>query len=134
MDAWVFEPELDRVLVRLRRLAAGDIDRVASGTEGRDELRNAVSRSAGIAISDRPLSTQHPKQHAAAGAGDDEHVLALGRGQLESREAIEQIAQAARANHARLFQHVFVDLVVAARAPVCELAARAPCWYGPPST
>ena len=57
MDAWVFEPELDRVLVRLRRLAAGDIDRVASGTEGRDELRNAASRSAGIAISDRPLST-----------------------------------------------------------------------------
>ena len=42
MDAWVFEAELDRVLVRLRRLAAGDIDRVARGTEGRMNLRNGI--------------------------------------------------------------------------------------------
>src|SRR5437870_12706452 len=38
MDAGVFEPELDGVDIGDRRLAAGDIDRIASRAERRDKL------------------------------------------------------------------------------------------------
>src|SRR5215467_5371911 len=38
MDAWLFEPESDRFLIRLRRLAAGDVDGIAGGSERRNEL------------------------------------------------------------------------------------------------
>jgi hypothetical protein len=57
VDAIVLEPELDGVLVGLRRLASGDVDRIAGRAEGRDELLERLVRSGGIVISDRPLST-----------------------------------------------------------------------------
>src|SRR6476469_2745649 len=45
MDPRVLEAELDRVLVRRRRLAAGDLYRVPAAPNGGMNLRNAASRS-----------------------------------------------------------------------------------------
>ena len=38
MDARILQAETDGVLIGLRRLAAGDVDRVTGGTEGRNEF------------------------------------------------------------------------------------------------
>ena len=113
----VLEAEPDRVLVGLRRLAAGDVDRVAGRAERRDELaERGVEVRRASAISFRPLSTHGVgQQHArAAGAGDDHDVLALGRRQdRHAARELEHLAQRPRADHAGLPQHVVVDLVVA---------------------
>jgi hypothetical protein len=37
VDAGIFEPEPDRVLVGLRRLATGDVNGIAGGTKGWNE-------------------------------------------------------------------------------------------------
>ena len=71
--------------------------------KGGMNLRNAASRSAGIghqlqAVVDAGVGQQHA---GAAGAGDDDHVLALGRGQhRHAARKVEQVAQAPRADHA----------------------------------
>jgi hypothetical protein len=38
VDARVFQAEPNRILVRLERLATGDVDPIAGGAKGRDEL------------------------------------------------------------------------------------------------
>ena len=60
--------------------------------KGGMKVRNASSRSGGISIRDRPLSTHGVgQQHTgAAGAGDDDDVVALGRGQHRQRARVLQ--------------------------------------------
>ena len=117
MDALVLEAEADRVHVRDGRLAAGDVHRVARRAERRDELakRRVEIRRHGLQQLQTVVDAGVRQQHAgAAGAGDDDHVLALGRGQhRHAAREVEQVAQAPGADHARLAEHVVVDLVVA---------------------
>jgi len=70
-------------------------------------LRNAASRSGGIAISESLLSTQASDRRTpeAAGARDDDHVLALGRGQDgDPARELQQVAQRSRADDTGLLQ------------------------------
>src|SRR5665213_3522573 len=116
VDAVVLEPEPDRVLVRLRRLAAGDVDGVAGRPERRDELLERFVQ-VGIELHEREpgVDDRVREQHArTTGAGDDDDVLALRRRQdRDGARELQHLVQPARANHAALAQHVVVDLVVA---------------------
>jgi hypothetical protein len=79
VDAIVFEPQANRILVRERRLAARDIDGISGSPERWNEFLNASSRSAGNFISERPASTHESESYArAAGTRDDDDVLAFG--------------------------------------------------------
>jgi hypothetical protein len=51
------EAEANRVLIRLRRLAARDIDRIARGTERRDELAERGIEVGGRVVATRPPET-----------------------------------------------------------------------------
>jgi hypothetical protein len=67
VDAVVFQAQLHRVDVGDRRLATGDVDRVAGRAERRDELAERRVQIVGIGMSDRPLSTHRiGQQHARA--------------------------------------------------------------------
>ena len=116
MNTRVFQPQTHRVLVCRRRLPAGDVDRVAGRAKRRDELAKRsvqIRRHAhqGQAVVDTGIRQQHT---GSACAGDDDHVFALGRRQHgHAPRELEELAQAARADHASLLEHVFVDLVVA---------------------
>ena len=130
VDARILEAEADRVLVGLRRLAAGDVDRIAGGAERRDELAErrveiGRHRHQREPVVDARVRQQHAR---AARAGDDDDVLALRRGQHGNRRARTRADRAAP--RARItpdcLQHVLVDLVVAGeRAGVRARRARA---------
>ena len=114
------QPQLDGVLVGAGRFAAGDVHRIAGGAEGRNELAEGGVEVVGHGhqrqlVVDAGVGEQDA---GTAGAGDDDHVLALGRRQRRNAAGeLEQVAQAAGADHAGLAQHVLVDLVVAGQGP-----------------
>src|SRR5882724_11053864 len=129
MDARILQTQAHGVLIGARRFTAGDVHRVPGGAERRNEFAKR-----GVEVGGHRHQRQtvvHAgigEQHAgAARAGDDHHVVALRCGQHgNAPREVEQVAQAARANDPGLLEHILVDLIVAASAPVCELAARAP--------
>ena len=92
-------------------------------------LRNAASRSGGIAISVRSLSTQASDSSTPEPPAPVMMTTfsPLGVGSTGSAaRVLEQVAQRLRADHARLPQHVVVDLVVAGeRSGVRARGARA---------
>ena len=96
----VLEPQPNACSISRRRLAAGDVDRIAGRAEGRDELakrRVEIGRHRHQLepVVDAGIREQHAR---AAGAGDDQHVLALGRRQdrQAARELEHVVAGAAR--------------------------------------
>jgi len=79
-------------------------------------LRNAASRSAGIAISDNPLSTQASESSTPEPPAPVmiTTLLPFGVGKHGNTACeVEQVAQAPRADDSGLLEHVLVDLIVA---------------------
>ncbi len=120
MDARILEPQADGVLVGRRRLAAGDVHRVAGGAEGRDEFAECGIQVFGHGHERQAVVHAGVReQHAgSAGAGDDDDVLALGRRQLrDAARVLQKVAQRTGADDAALVEDVLVDLVVSGQRP-----------------
>ena len=131
MNARILEPEPHGVLISGRRLPAGDVDGIAGGSKGRDELAERGIEIRGHRHERQPVvDARIREQHArSAGPGDDHHVVALGgRQHLDTTGEVQQIAQRPRTDHSRLSEHVVVDLVVAGER--AGVRARRPCPHG----
>src|SRR5450755_467429 len=115
VDALILEAEAHGVLIGRGRFATGNVDRVAGRTKRRDEFsKGSVQvwrhRHQRQAIVHARIRQQHP---GTTGTRDDDDVVALWcRQHRDAACKLEQVAQRARANHARLFEHILVNLVV----------------------